>query len=206
MVPLLMAREPRVPQQDRSARTREKISVAARDCFARAGYDRTQAKDIASTAGVSVGTFYEYFPDKAAAFQTVLDDFSAAFESLDVEGYLEIESGVDGFAALLSALQEWVRDFGRLFRDFYTLSVRDPSFEGPLAVLEARIESRFETALRNTTFRTHPTRAVTAAQLAYTVTEAVLFRVADEPDQTTATSLLHETAVCLDAYMQARSQ
>ena len=75
MVESSMAREPRVPQQKRSERTRSRIATAARDCFSRDGYDQTQAKDIAKAAGVSVGTFYEYFRDKADVFRTVLDDF-----------------------------------------------------------------------------------------------------------------------------------
>lgn len=206
VVLLVMSREPRIPQQNRSTQTRERISTAARDCFVREGYDRTQAKDIASAAGVSIGTFYEYFRDKTAAFQSVLDDFSAAYEALDVERYLNTSPGVEGFNALLAALREWVRGFGCLYRDFYTLSVRDPTFEEPLAKLETRIESRFEAALRNTTLRAHPSRAAAAARLAYTVAEAVLFRVAEETDETTATSLLHEAAVCLDAYTRARSR
>lgn len=198
-----MARESRVPQQERSARTRRQIADAARACFAADGYDRTQAKDIARTAGVSVGTFYEYFRDKADAFQTVLDDFYAAFEELELEGYLESGSGTERFMQLLGALQTWALSYGRLFTDFYTLAGSETSFDEPLERLERRIETRLAKALRRTMFAARPKRARDAARLSYTIVEAVLFRVLTEPGRTAAESLLREASVCLDAYVRA---
>lgn len=201
-----MARELRVPRQDRSTRTRERIAEAARTCFARNGYDSTQAKDIAHEAGVSVGTFYEYFRDKGNAFALVLDGFYSELDSLDLEGCLTSDDGPDRFAGLLSALRSWADAFGHLFVDFSTLATRDVAFEESLARLGARIERRIRDALESTVLRDRTDRAANAAQLVYTLAEAVLVRTASELDETASRSLLGEAAICLDAYIRASLQ
>jgi AcrR family transcriptional regulator len=69
-----MDAELRVPVQERSVRTRGDVVEAARREFSERGYAPTTAKSIAARAGVAVGTFYHYFPDKDA----VLRELAAA--------------------------------------------------------------------------------------------------------------------------------
>jgi AcrR family transcriptional regulator len=69
-----MEAELRVPVQERSVRTRSDVVEAARLEFSERGYALTTAKSIAARAGVAVGTFYHYFPDKDA----VLRELAAA--------------------------------------------------------------------------------------------------------------------------------
>ena len=64
----------RIPQQKRSIETRNKILVAAKDRFAEQGFHGTNAKEIAATAGVSVGSFYSYFKDKKALFMEIFQE------------------------------------------------------------------------------------------------------------------------------------
>jgi AcrR family transcriptional regulator len=59
----------RVPKQARGILTREKLMNAAKSEFSGAGYQGTTAKSIAQAAGVAVGTFYQYFPDKDSALR-----------------------------------------------------------------------------------------------------------------------------------------
>ena len=63
---LFPAREdlPRVPQQARSREKRDEILKAAVSLFVERGYAGTTSDDIAAAAGVSVGTFYNYFRNK----------------------------------------------------------------------------------------------------------------------------------------------
>ena len=64
---------PTGPKQARSRRTREKIVQAAIRLFQQRGYERTTSNDIASEAGVSVGSFYAYFSDKRQLLLTIFD-------------------------------------------------------------------------------------------------------------------------------------
>lgn len=71
---LFPAREdlPRVPQQARSREKRADILNAAALMFAERGYAGTTSDDIAAAAGVSVGTFYNYFRNKRQALVTLV--------------------------------------------------------------------------------------------------------------------------------------
>lgn len=53
---------------------RAAIVAAAYRCMAQNGYERTTTALICSSAGVSSGTFFHYFPTKAAVLAAVLQD------------------------------------------------------------------------------------------------------------------------------------
>jgi len=61
------------PKQARSKQTKEKIIRAATELFEERGYEKTTSNDIASVAGVSVGSFYVYFSDKRQLLLTIFD-------------------------------------------------------------------------------------------------------------------------------------
>jgi len=71
---LFPAREelPRVPQQARSREKRDEILKAATALFVERGYAGTTSDDIAAAAGVSVGTFYNYFRNKRQVLVTLV--------------------------------------------------------------------------------------------------------------------------------------
>ena len=54
----------KLPRQERSQRTVERILDAAAHIFDEVGYGETSTSDIASEAGVSIGSLYQYFPNK----------------------------------------------------------------------------------------------------------------------------------------------
>jgi len=64
---------PANPKQARSKQTKEKIVQAAIQLFQERGYEKTTSNDIASQAGVSVGSFYVYFTDKRQLLLTIFD-------------------------------------------------------------------------------------------------------------------------------------
>ncbi len=65
---------PRVPTQARAQRTRRRLLVAAEQEFSARGYAGATAKSIAAAAGVSTGSFYQYFRDKDAALRELAID------------------------------------------------------------------------------------------------------------------------------------
>ncbi len=66
----------RTPSQSRSQATVAAILVGTARVLVERGYARTTTNHIAAEAGVSVGSFYEYFPDKDAAIAAVVEAFA----------------------------------------------------------------------------------------------------------------------------------
>jgi AcrR family transcriptional regulator len=63
----------RVPKQKRSIEKKQRVMAAAMTLFARKGIHRTTSKEIAAAAGVAIGSFYSYFPDKRKLLTEVLE-------------------------------------------------------------------------------------------------------------------------------------
>lgn len=64
-----MTRAPR--STPKSIRTREAIAAAARDLFARKGFDQTTVREIGAQAGIDASMIMRYFGSKEALFATV---------------------------------------------------------------------------------------------------------------------------------------
>jgi len=99
------------PLRADARRNRERIIAAARDVFAKQG-GGAQMDDIASAAGVGVGTVYRHFPDKHALMDELVAAKFRAFAD-NAELALEIEDPWGAFAGLLRANAELcARDIG----------------------------------------------------------------------------------------------
>ena len=60
-------------QEVRKARTRARLVEAARGVFNRDGFHDTRLSEIPAHAGLSTGTFYNYFTSKEEVFQAVME-------------------------------------------------------------------------------------------------------------------------------------
>lgn len=61
------------PATLRGQRTRQKLVEAAEVVFGEKGFERASISDLTREAGVALGTFYVYFPDKQALLVEVVD-------------------------------------------------------------------------------------------------------------------------------------
>jgi AcrR family transcriptional regulator len=68
----------RQPQQARSKAMVERIIEAGRAVLVRDGYEGFSTNRVAGEAGISPGSLYQYFPDKAAIVSAVVDRHSDA--------------------------------------------------------------------------------------------------------------------------------
>ncbi|WP_433781596.1 TetR/AcrR family transcriptional regulator [Actinomycetospora sp. CA-101289] len=66
-------RERRAPRQVRSRETVERIVAAGRTVLLQRGWDGVTTNHVAAAAGVSPGSLYQYFPDKEAVLDEVVD-------------------------------------------------------------------------------------------------------------------------------------
>lgn len=65
----------KTPRQERSRQTVERILAAGRDVLVERGYDAFSTNRVAAVAGVSPGSLYQYFPDKGAILELVVDRY-----------------------------------------------------------------------------------------------------------------------------------
>lgn len=71
--------KPRGLRETKKEQTRSALSDAALDLVTRHGYEATTVDAIAGAAGVSVRTFHNYFPGKAAALAHLAADLTREF-------------------------------------------------------------------------------------------------------------------------------
>jgi AcrR family transcriptional regulator len=82
----------RVPKQERSRESKRNITNAGLQLFSEKGFYKTNSKEIAKKAGVSIGSFYIYFSDKKDLFKEVLIDYHGkirnVLKSINIEKYI----------------------------------------------------------------------------------------------------------------------
>lgn len=66
----------KAPQQARSRDMVERIIAAGREILVTDGYDAFSTNRVAAAAGISPGSLYQYFPDKAAILDVVIDRYT----------------------------------------------------------------------------------------------------------------------------------
>jgi AcrR family transcriptional regulator len=66
----------RVPQQARGAQRITKILDAADELFAETGYEAATTNAIAARANTSIGSLYQFFPNKEAIFTALAQRYA----------------------------------------------------------------------------------------------------------------------------------
>lgn len=93
-------------QAERRAATRAKLLTAAREHFARAGYEGTHTNDILADAGLSRGALYHHFQSKQDLFEAVF----IAISNESIKRAMEHGSrGESSLEDLISVCLAWLR-------------------------------------------------------------------------------------------------
>jgi AcrR family transcriptional regulator len=79
----------KAPRQDRSKVTVDAILDATAHVLVTDGYDQTSTNRVALRAGVSIGSLYQYFPNKEALVGELVDRFSSQILELLLNGLRE---------------------------------------------------------------------------------------------------------------------
>lgn len=109
--------EIRAPQQRRSRERVEQILDATKKIIAEKGSARLKIIDIADVAGITVGSIYQYFPNKNAIVHALGEKYLDEFHSL-VEERLSTQPRTSGeMADIIDGLVE----------DIYRMSLADPA-------------------------------------------------------------------------------
>ncbi|GLQ55525.1 TetR family transcriptional regulator [Devosia nitrariae] len=114
MTQALPSQPRKMPTQQRSRERVERILAVATDLIAERGSDAVRMSDIAEGAGVSIGSLYQYFPDKSAVIRT-LAERSNEMALACVE---RIMGQVQDLPGLAQALQQVVDEYYGMFQDY----------------------------------------------------------------------------------------
>jgi len=88
------------PLGPKAARTRTAIIAAGVDVFCEEGYLNSSVAEVHERAGVSLGTFYQYFRDKADLIATIVGEAVIASADRIFRGF-DAERGEAGVAAVV---------------------------------------------------------------------------------------------------------
>jgi len=108
----------KAPQQERSRQMVERIVDAGMRVLADQGYERTTTNRVADEAGISPGSLYQYFPNKAAVLDAVIDRYSRDFSEqlaalvlppVGPDPAATVRATFDGLMDVLEANREYVR-------------------------------------------------------------------------------------------------
>ncbi len=95
------------PRTSRGLRTHSRLREAARRTFAERGYSGARVADIVADAGVSHGTFYTYFENKAAVLDALIDMTSTELQMVVDEPW----EGPDASSTVQSVIDRFVAVF-----------------------------------------------------------------------------------------------
>jgi AcrR family transcriptional regulator len=105
----------RRPVQQRSHERRDRILTVAKHLIAQSGSERLTMSEIAAQAEVSIGSLYQYFPDKRAILRTLAEQYTAESRHCISEA-LSPATDPDTLAAAFSSLVD----------QYYTMFLRSP--------------------------------------------------------------------------------
>ncbi|WP_269931387.1 TetR/AcrR family transcriptional regulator [Aminobacter sp. HY435] len=105
----------RAPSQKRSQERVERMLRAATALIEESGSDAMRMGEVAERAGVSIGSLYQYFPDKGAIVRTLAERYNA-------EGRACIADGLAGVRDVDGLLQA----FGGLVDTYYGIFLAEP--------------------------------------------------------------------------------
>jgi AcrR family transcriptional regulator len=194
----------RVPTQERSKARLERILDVADTVFAQVGYDAATMEEIAARAETSIGSLYQFFPNKKALFAALrtryLDRAQGLLETMLAAGALE---------------RPWPMVLDEIIEAFWRFHCDLPGFRAvwvhqsiTAEMLDAGDKLNQVMAARGAEFigfiapNVSPARRVVVASALVEMVSALLF-VAVRRKDSEAKRLVAETKVMARAYLEA---
>lgn len=163
----------------RGARTRERLRDAARGVFAERGFAAARVEDVVAAAGVSHGTFYTYFENKAAALDALIDVTAEDLTSVLDEPW----DGPDGAAAIEAVIDRFVTvfvDHADVIAVWLEASAHEPHFRERLRRVRGgyvqRVADALSPVLAASSHDAHTAAAALVAMVEGTATQGILVR------------------------------
>lgn len=192
----------RAPKQERSQLRVERILDAAAHEFARVGFEEATTNSIARRARTSVGSLYQFFPNKEAVLHALTDRYRAKLHALH-ERILSKEATRLPTAAFYDRLVNAIAEFHAAepgFRSLFYGSTTSPYLAAAARTLHQECISRaeFDIGARMPMLNAEDVRLY--AVLNVEVIKSLL-PLAETKDQAMRTRILAEIKKLLLAYM-----
>lgn len=128
-----------VSKQQRAWETRKQLVDAARDIFARDGFDLARLEDIAAAAGKTRGAFYAHFRDKEDVFFAIFEEDLARDKERIQQPLSVATSREQRIGILVQHLASLIDDRRRMLLnlEFKAYAIRHPRRKKRLADLKA---------------------------------------------------------------------
>ncbi|MDQ1373839.1 MAG: hypothetical protein QOJ09_1177 [Actinomycetota bacterium] len=98
-----------LPAGPKATRTRAGLLRAAHDLFVERGYLDTTVGQIVEAAGVSLGTFYQYFKDRADVMMTLMAEHTAVAAASTSVGW-KPDQGTESLFGMVHSFVAWYAD------------------------------------------------------------------------------------------------
>lgn len=190
-------------KEPRQARSREMVSrivAAGRTVLVKDGYDGFSTNRVAAAAGVSPGSLYQYFPDKAAIVDVVVDQYweevaervaASLADRLTDDGPQMIRATADALLVALEADPELLR--------MVVLELPQSRIRAQLTALERRVQELARAYLALRTPR-HPRPIAAAWVIVLAVQNLAVRWVLDQP-AISRDELLDELVALIGGYV-----
>lgn len=89
----------RTPSQARSRERLERIQSVACELISKTGSDQVKMSEVAALAGISIGSLYQYFPDKSALIRSLFERYATQCRDCIAQAL----EGVEDLPSLLKA-------------------------------------------------------------------------------------------------------
>ena len=193
----------RRPSQERSRATVERILDAGRSVLLERGFEGASTNRIAAAAGVGPGSLYQYFPDKEAILERVVERAMDALEARITRAFLgSLRAGDDAVRHHLESLLDALSEEAELVR---VLSQDQPRTVGRRRAGFAR---RIDALVVGALLAEHPDAGevpvdAVAWMLVRTVEHVTISWVLEQPDVGRA-AILDELTAMVGGYLAAR--
>lgn len=194
------------PRQVRAELTRQRILTAAAHVFAEHGYAAGTTNRIAERARISIGSLYQYYPNKDAILVDVVTrHLDAGKEAMDRRRLEELPESIEEIIRVFVRITiENHLDDAQLLRVMLEQAPRSDELRERIAAHE-----RSRVVWTRELFDRHPevrvTDTHTAARLAVATVELVVHQLIADPDPVVIPRFENELVAMLTRYLTAAS-
>jgi AcrR family transcriptional regulator len=114
------------PTQKRSRERVEHILASASRLIAERGSDTMRMSEVAELSGISIGSLYQYFPDKAAIIQTLAERYNAVSRACIADGLAHVKT-----------VEDLRQAFSALIDEYYSIFLAEPVIRDIWSAMQA---------------------------------------------------------------------
>lgn len=116
----------RAPMQKRSRERVEHILACASRLIAERGSDTMRMSEVAELSGISIGSLYQYFPDKAAIIRTLAERYNTVSRTCIADGLADVKT-----------VENLRQAFSVLIDEYYEIFLAEPVIRDIWSAMQA---------------------------------------------------------------------